>query len=77
MLWIAKAMDFEFSDSTKREGASCCEVVYDDDDDDQYDNFYGAITQHMPLQGRLDKKLTACQRYDFSKAYIQRYIHTQ
>jgi len=26
------------------------------DDDDRYDNFYGAITQHMPLQGRLDKK---------------------
>jgi len=28
----------------------------DDDDDDEYDNFHGAITQHMPLQGRLDKK---------------------
>ena len=27
----------------------------DDDDNDEYDNFYGAITQHMPLQGRLDK----------------------
>ena len=24
-------------------------------DDDVYDNFCGAITQHMPLQGRLDK----------------------
>jgi len=23
--------------------------------DDEYDNFYGAITQHMPLQGCLDK----------------------
>jgi len=23
--------------------------------DDEYDNFYSAITQHMPLQGRLDK----------------------
>jgi len=22
----------------------------DDDDDDEYDSFYGAITQHMPLQ---------------------------
>ena len=39
----------------------------DDDDDDEYDNFYGAITQHMPLQGRLDKKPIACKRYDFSK----------
>jgi len=39
----------------------------DDDDDDEYDNFYSAITQHMPLQGRLLKKLVACQRYDFSK----------
>jgi len=39
----------------------------DDDDDDEYDNFYGAITQHMPLQGRLDKKPIACLRYDFSK----------
>jgi len=41
----------------------------DDDDDDEYDNFYGAITQHMPLQGRLDKKpiVHVCQRYDFSK----------
>ena len=37
------------------------------DDDDEYDNFYGAITQHMPLQGHLHKKLVACQRYDFSK----------
>jgi len=36
-------------------------------DDDEYDNFYGAITQHMLLQGRLHKKLVACQRYDFSK----------
>ena len=27
----------------------------DDDDDDECDNFYGAITQHMPLKGRLDK----------------------
>jgi len=25
------------------------------DDDDEYDNFYGAITQHMPLQACLDK----------------------
>ena len=31
--------------------------------DDEYDIFYGAITQHMPLQGRLDKKPIACQRY--------------
>ena len=38
-----------------------------DDYDDEYDNFYGAITQHMPLQGRLHKKLVACHRYDFSK----------
>ena len=30
--------------------------THDDDDDDEYDNFYGAITQHMPLQERLDKK---------------------
>src|SRR6218665_1244016 len=37
------------------------------DDDDEYDNFYGAITQHMPLQGRLDKETIVCQRYDFSK----------
>src|SRR6218665_2230623 len=37
-----------------------------DDDDDEYGNFYSAITQHMPLQGRLHKKLVACQRYDFS-----------
>ena len=28
----------------------------DDDDDDEYNNFYGAITQHMPLQGGLNKK---------------------
>ena len=27
-----------------------------DDNDDEYDNFYGAITQYIPLQGRLDKK---------------------
>ena len=27
----------------------------EDDDDDEYDDFYGTITQHMPLQGRLDK----------------------
>src|SRR6218665_105073 len=26
-----------------------------DDDDDEYGNFYGAITQHMPLQGALTK----------------------
>jgi len=26
------------------------------DDDDEYDNFYGVITQHMPLQGTLTKK---------------------
>ena len=36
----------------------------DDDDDDEYDNFYGAITQHMLLQWLLDKKPIACQRYD-------------
>ena len=30
----------------------------DDHDDDEYDNFYGAITQHMPLQGRLHKNLS-------------------
>jgi len=44
-----------------------CARPHDDDDNDEYDNFYGAITQHMPLQGRLDKKPIACQRYDFSK----------
>jgi len=37
------------------------------DDDDEYENFYGAITRHMLLQGRPDKKPVACQRYDFSK----------
>ena len=30
----------------------------DDDDDDEYDNFFGAITQNMLLQGRIDKALT-------------------
>jgi len=30
--------------------------VNDDDGDDEYHNFYGIITQHMPLQGRLDTK---------------------
>ena len=30
--------------------------VINHDDDDGYDNFCGTITQHMPLQGRLDKK---------------------
>ena len=29
-----------------------------DDDDDEYDNFYGTITQHMPLQGRLHKNMS-------------------
>ena len=32
--------------------------------------FYVAITQHMPLQGRLDKKPILCQRYDFSKQCV-------
>jgi len=27
-----------------------------DDDHDEYDNFYGAVMQHLPLQGLLDKK---------------------
>jgi len=27
-----------------------------DDVVDEYDNFYGTITQHMPVQGRLDKR---------------------
>jgi len=41
----------------------CCHHDDDDDDDDddeddngdddEYDNFYGTITQHMPLQGYL------------------------
>src|SRR6218665_1872789 len=39
----------------------------DDNDDDDDEKFYGAITQHMPLQRRLAKKTIACQRYDFSK----------
>jgi len=39
----------------------------DDDDDDEYDNFYGAITQHMPLQGRLNKDHDTCLRYAYSK----------
>ena len=29
--------------------------MIDDDDDDEYDKFYGAIAQLMPLYGRLDK----------------------
>jgi len=33
-------------------------------DDDEYDNLYGAITQHMPLQGRLDKDHDACHVRD-------------
>jgi len=43
----------------------------DDDDDDDYDvddheyyNFYDAVTQHMPLQGRLDNFHVTCQRHD-------------
>ena len=36
-------------------------------DDDKYDNFCGAITQHMPLQGRLDKKPSHVRDYDFLK----------
>jgi len=43
------------------------QYVHNDDDDDEYNNFYGAITQHMSLQGRLDKKPIAFQRYDFLK----------
>jgi len=39
----------------------------DDDDGDEYGNFYSAITQHMPLQGRLDKDHATCQRYVLSK----------
>jgi len=43
----------------------------DDDDDDEYDNFYGAIIQHiMPLQGRLDKDHETCQRCALSKVEI-------
>jgi len=37
-------------------------VQHDDDDDDKYENFYGAITQHMPLQMRLDKDRDTCER---------------
>jgi len=32
-----------------------CQIISNNDDDDEYDNFYGTITQHMPLQGCLDK----------------------
>src|SRR6218665_2408090 len=39
----------------------------DDDDDDEHDNFYGAITQHISLQGQLDKSRVTCQRYALSK----------
>jgi len=39
----------------------------DDDADYEYDNFYGTITQHMSLQGRLDKDHETCQRYALSK----------
>jgi len=31
-------------------------TIYLGDGDDEYDNFYGDITQHMPLQGRLYKQ---------------------
>lgn len=27
------------------------------DGDVEYDNFYGAVTQHMPLQERLEKNM--------------------
>jgi len=37
-------------------------------DDDESDDFYGAITQHMPLQGCLvRKRYTEQARDDFSK----------
>ena len=39
----------------------------DDGDDDEYDNFYGALKQHMPLQWCLDKNDVTCQRYALSK----------
>jgi len=32
------------------------EPSQDDDDDHEYDNFYGTVTQHRPLQGRLEKE---------------------
>src|SRR5688572_25679111 len=34
-----------------------------------YDNFYSAVTRHMPLQGRFNK-FTLNQRYTFSKKYV-------
>ena len=34
------------------------------DNDDEHDNFYDAITQHMPLQGRQDKLYVTCHYYN-------------
>jgi len=36
----------------------------DDDDDNEYDSFYGAVTRHMPLRGRLfvAKNHATCQK---------------
>jgi len=42
-------------------------MIREEVDDDEYNKFYGAITQHMPLYGCLDKKPVTCRRYDFSK----------
>ena len=39
-------------------------------DDDEYDNFYGAITQHMPLQGCLDKNHVTWHRYASGKNVV-------
>src|SRR6218665_3261409 len=35
-------------------------------DDDEYNNFDGAMTQHMPFQGRLNKNPVAYQSHDCS-----------
>jgi len=34
---------------------------------DENDNFYGAVTQHMSLQGRLEREHVTRQRYALSK----------
>jgi len=53
---------------TKRSKAWISDVINTQhDDEDDYDNFYGAKTQHMLLQGRLDKDHDTCQRYALSK----------
>ena len=51
----------KFKSNMTTQNSPCDDDDDDDDDDDydyddEYDNFYGAITLHMPLQGRLDKK---------------------